>query len=80
MEAFKDCGVDPEYYAYRSRSMDEILPWDFIDIGVSKKYLQLEYERAKEGKLTKDCRIGCTGCGVNKFVQGGECFNGKNIS
>ena len=47
-EAFEECGVDGEFYAYRERSYDEILPWDFIDIGVSKKYLISENEKAKE--------------------------------
>lgn len=76
MEAFKDCNIDPEFYAYRNRDFNEILPWDFIDVGVSKKYLELEYKRAEKGELTRDCRLGCTGCGVNKFAIGGECFNG----
>lgn len=76
MEAFKDCNIDPEFYAYRNRDFNEILPWDFIDVGVSKKYLELEYKKAEKGELTRDCRLGCTGCGVNKFAIGGECFNG----
>lgn len=80
MEAFKECNIDPEFYAYRNRGLDEILPWDFIDVGVSKKYLELEYKKAEKGELTRDCRLGCTGCGVNKFVEGGECFNGKSIN
>lgn len=74
MEAFNECGIDPEFYAYRNRDVNEILPWDFIDVGVSKRYLQIEYERAKKGELTRDCRLGCTGCGVNKLVKSGECF------
>ncbi len=76
MDAFKSCGVDPEFYVYRNRSYDEILPWDFIDVGVSKQYLMSENEKAKEGILTKDCRLGCTGCGVTRYMEGGECFNG----
>lgn len=76
MDAFKSCGVDPEFYVYRNRSYDEILPWDFIDVGVSKQYLISENEKAKEGILTKDCRLGCTGCGVTRYMEGGECFNG----
>ncbi|MDF2673650.1 MAG: family B12-binding radical protein [Clostridiales bacterium] len=74
MEAFRECNIDPEFYVYRNRDVDEILPWDFIDVGVSKKYLQIEFDKAKKVELTKDCRLGCTGCGVNKFVEGGECF------
>lgn len=74
MDAFRECNIDPEFYAYRNREINEILPWDFIDVGVSKKYLQIEFERAKKAELTRDCRLGCTGCGVNKFIEGGECF------
>lgn len=76
MEAFKECGVDPEFYAYRKRDYNEVLPWDFIDIGVKKEYLKAENEKAKNGILTKDCRLGCSGCGMTKFMEGGECFNG----
>jgi radical SAM family uncharacterized protein len=74
MDAFRECNINPEFYAYRDREVDEILPWDFIDVGVSKKYLQIEFKRAKNAELTRDCRLGCTGCGVNKFIEGGECF------
>lgn len=76
MEAFKECNVDPEFYALRKRELDEILPWDFIDIGVSKEYLKNELKKAIEGQLTKDCRIACTGCGITKFSKEGNCFNG----
>ncbi|SEF89566.1 radical SAM family uncharacterized protein [Caloramator fervidus] len=76
MEAFKECGIDPKFYAYRKRELDEILPWDFIDAGVSKDYLIKEYNKAKEGALTRDCRLGCTACGITKYLEGGACFNG----
>ncbi|MCX7885596.1 MAG: TIGR03960 family B12-binding radical SAM protein [Caloramator sp.] len=76
MEAFKECNVDPEFYALRKRELDEILPWDFIDIGVNKEYLKNELKKAQEGKLTKDCRISCTGCGITQFSKEGNCFNG----
>ncbi|EYE88469.1 Fe-S oxidoreductase [Fervidicella metallireducens AeB] len=79
MEAFKECNINPEFYVYRKRELDEILPWDFIDIGVSKEYLIREYEKAKMEALTRDCRLGCTGCGITSYLQGGECFNGANI-
>ncbi|WP_346928359.1 TIGR03960 family B12-binding radical SAM protein [Clostridium sp.] len=75
-EAFEECGVDGEFYAYRERSYDEILPWDFIDIGVSKKYLISENEKAKEVVLTPDCRERCTGCGINTSFKERECFDG----
>lgn len=76
IEAFRECGVAPEFYAYRKRDYNEVLPWDFIDIGVNKEYLKAENEKAKKGILTNDCRLGCTGCGMTKFTKGGECFNG----
>jgi radical SAM family uncharacterized protein len=73
MEAFEECGIDPAFYANRARKYDEILPWDHIDVGVSKKYLINENEKSKEEKLTKDCRLGCTGCGINNGFIGGVC-------
>lgn len=73
IEAFEETGIDPDFYASRERSYDEVLPWDFIDIGVSKKYLINENEKAKKGELTHDCRKGCTGCGINKSFTGGVC-------
>ncbi|WP_425446587.1 TIGR03960 family B12-binding radical SAM protein [Dethiothermospora halolimnae] len=73
VEAFKNTGIDPNFYANREREYDEVLPWDFIDVGVSKQYLIDENERAKEGTLTKDCREGCTNCGINRTFTGGVC-------
>ncbi|MCG4586445.1 B12-binding domain-containing radical SAM protein, partial [Anaerosalibacter bizertensis] len=73
MEAFKQANIDPDFYAIRERELDEVLPWDFIDVGVSKEYLSREYERALKGELTNDCRLGCTGCGINKSFSGGVC-------
>jgi radical SAM family uncharacterized protein len=65
MEAFHRCGIDPEFYTSRSRSYDEVLPWDFIDVGVSKEYLKHENEKALKGETTPDCRAeGCVGCGI----------------
>lgn len=75
-EAMSECNVDGDFYAYRERSYDEILPWDFIDIGVNKKYIQMENEKAKNAELTQNCRKGCTGCGVNVNFKEGKCFNG----
>ncbi|GAA0718656.1 TIGR03960 family B12-binding radical SAM protein [Clostridium malenominatum] len=79
MNAFKNCNVDPEYYTYRERSYDEILPWDFIDIGVNKEYLIKENEKAKLGTITPDCREGCSACGINKNLEG-KCFEGEIFS
>lgn len=73
MEAFEHCGVDPEFYAYRSRELDEILPWDHIDVGVTKEYLKSEYKKALEAKLTEDCKVACSGCGINGLEEGGVC-------
>ncbi len=75
-EAFEECGVNGEFYAYRERNYDEVLPWDFIDIGVSKKYLISENEKAKEMVLTPDCRERCTGCGINTSFKERKCFDG----
>ncbi|MCM0648952.1 TIGR03960 family B12-binding radical SAM protein [Clostridium swellfunianum] len=76
MDAFKECGVDGDFYAYRDRSYEEILPWDFIDIGVDKEFLIKENEKAKSASLTPDCRLGCTLCGVNVNFREGKCFEG----
>ncbi len=72
MEAFEACGVDPDFYT-RERSYDEILPWDFIDVGVRKDFLIKEYENAVNGVVTGDCRDNCLGCGVNVDLIGREC-------
>lgn len=73
MEAFKASEIDPDFYALRKRNIDEVLPWDFIDIGVDKEYLISEYEKAKDGTLTRDCRLGCNNCGINRSFLGGVC-------
>ncbi|WP_315116922.1 TIGR03960 family B12-binding radical SAM protein [uncultured Clostridium sp.] len=79
MNAFENCKVDPSFYAYRKRNYEEILPWDFIDIGVNKKYLMKENERAKSGVITPDCREGCTGCGADINLEG-KCFENALFS
>ena len=79
-EALSECGVDGDFYAYRERSYDEILPWDFIDIGVNRSYLVRENEKAKEGILTQNCKIGCTGCGINVNFKEGKCFEGAVLN
>lgn len=67
MEAFKDCELDPAFYANRVREKDEILPWDFIDAGVTKEFLWREHEKAMQGQVTPDCRKGCQGCGLQRM-------------
>ncbi len=73
MEAFRECGVDPEFYAYRKIEHDEVLPWDHIDIGVRKDYLMEEHNRAYREETTPSCREKCSGCGAASF-GGGVCF------
>ena len=62
--AMVETGLDPAFYAHRQRDLDEVLPWDHIDVGVSRRFLQREWERARRGELSPDCRSGqCLGCG-----------------
>ncbi len=70
MKAFEECGVDPYFYATRKRDYEELLPWDHIDIGVSKKYLMSEAKKALEEKVTPNCRVNCGGCGATIFDSG----------
>ncbi len=64
MEAFEEGEIDGDFYALRQRETDEVFPWDFINPGVSKEYLIKEYKKAMTGETTKDCRLGCRGCGI----------------
>lgn len=75
-EAFRETGVDPRFYYNRERKSDEILPWDFIDTGVTKSFLLREYENAKAGCVTPNCRQKCSGCGAAKY-HGGVCYESK---
>lgn len=70
MEAFEEENIDPAFYANRTRGFDEVLPWDHLDMGVSKKYLERECNRAYEGIVTPNCRIKCSGCGSTVFGTG----------
>ena len=67
MAAFRDCGLDPAFYANRERDRDEMMPWDFLDCGVTKEYLWREKEKSDRAEITKDCRKGCNGCGIQRF-------------
>jgi radical SAM superfamily enzyme YgiQ (UPF0313 family) len=67
MEIFAECGIDPDFYANRKMSYDEILPWDVIDIGVSKHFLISESKKAYENQTTFNCKEKCSGCGANKL-------------
>lgn len=77
MQAFDQCGVSVDFYTTRERSLDELLPWDFIDTGVTKQFFIREYQRAMRGEVTPNCRMQCAGCGALSF-EGGVCFEGKN--
>lgn len=72
MEAFDEAGLDPSFYANRRRDFDEILPWDHLDYGISKKFLMNENKKAHESVTTPHCRIKCAGCGANR-LNGGKC-------
>ena len=71
-EAFHEAGLSPEFYR-RERTYDEILPWDKIDIGVTKEFLMRENENAKKGIVTPNCREKCSACGASCLVKGGVC-------
>ena len=72
-EAFRECGVDADFYTTRGYGEEEILPWDTIDVGVTKKFLKLERARAYAGSVTPDCRHGCAGCGANTLLKEVSC-------
>ena len=75
-EAFAETGIDTDFYTIRERSDDEIFPWDFIDIGVSKAFLLREWKRAHEETVTPNCRMKCSGCGAGTY-KGGVCVESK---
>lgn len=77
MKAFEDNNIDPLFYTAREREYDELLPWDFIDVGVTKKFLWKERENAIGESVTPNCRQKCSGCGATKF-GGGVCYESKN--
>ncbi|MEG0962552.1 MAG: TIGR03960 family B12-binding radical SAM protein [Lachnospiraceae bacterium] len=77
LAAFEECGVSIDFYNLRTRSMDELLPWDFIDCGVSKSFLMREWENAQQEEVTGNCRMQCSGCGAGKF-KGGVCLEHQN--
>ncbi|HIZ81333.1 MAG TPA: TIGR03960 family B12-binding radical SAM protein [Candidatus Mediterraneibacter pullistercoris] len=77
MKAFENTGVDLSFYNQRERGKDEVFPWDFIDIGVSRSFLYKEWERALSETVTPNCREKCSGCGAAGF-GGGVCYEDKN--
>ena len=72
-DALNTCGIDADFYTVRRYGEDEVLPWDIIDVGVSKKFLKRERRRAYEALVTPDCREGCAGCGANCLLKEVEC-------
>lgn len=72
MQTFEAMGVDPAFYANRARSFEEILPWEHLDYGVSKRFLMRENEKAHRAETTQNCKLKCAGCGANK-LNGGHC-------
>ena len=70
MEAFEACGLDPDFYSHRERPLDEILPWDFLDCGVSRAFLEREWQKAKNETISPNCKQACQGCGAARFGCG----------
>lgn len=77
METLAECGLSAEFYTHRERSTDEILPWDFIDCGVTKDFFKREWEKAKREEISENCKQKCQGCGAASF-GGGICFVPRN--
>jgi hypothetical protein len=73
LDAFKECGIDPEFYSCRERSVDEILPWDHLDYAVTKDFFIKQNKLAKEAVTTPNCRISCSSCGAACYGEG-VCF------
>lgn len=77
LDAFKATGIDPDFYTMRERDVEEVLPWDFIDVGVSKEFLKREWKTALGEIVTPNCRMRCSGCGAKQF-KGGVCYENQN--
>ena len=79
MAAFAACGIDPDFYNYRTIGLDEVTPWDHLDVGVTKAHLVREYNKALAAQTTQPCNRQCSACGANKLI-GGPCFDySKNL-
>lgn len=76
-EAFDRFGISADFYAYRQRPLDEIFPWDFIDCGLTRPFLEREWKNALAGRVTPNCREQCSGCGM-RSMNGGVCFENQN--
>ena len=73
IKAFESCGINPEFYTTRGFGEEEILPWETVDVGVTKKFLLKERKQAYLGVVTPDCRHNCAGCGANGLLQEVKC-------
>ncbi len=73
MQAFRTCGVDPDFYTTRGFGKDELLPWQTLSVGVSQDFLWHEREKAYASQTTPDCRTKCGGCGANRLSERGVC-------
>ncbi len=76
LETMEECGLSVEFYAHRERDTEEILPWDFIDCGVTKEFLKREWEKAQKEQTSENCRTACQGCGAARF-GGGVCIEAR---
>ena len=70
LQAFENTGIDMDFYTLRERDINEIFPWDFINIGVTKEFLKKEWQKAHEGIVTSNCKTKCSGCGAGKYKAG----------
>ena len=78
IDVIESSGLDASFYANREFALDEILPWDCIDIGVTKKCMKNEYAKAINEQTTPDCRTKCSGCGAASLCNGKcVCDGGK---
>ena len=77
LETIEECGLSVDFYTHRERPVEEILPWDFIDCGVTKKFFIREWEKAKREEISENCKVKCQGCGASQFGCG-ICFEERN--
>ncbi|MCR4597962.1 MAG: TIGR03960 family B12-binding radical SAM protein [Acetatifactor sp.] len=78
LDTIAECGLTPEFYTSRARSLDEIFPWDFIDAGVTKEFLKREWLKAQSETISENCKLKCQGCGAARF-GGGICFEERAL-
>jgi radical SAM family uncharacterized protein len=73
LKAFETCGMDIYFYATRQRPVDELLPWEHMDMAVTRRHLEQERERAYASQLSPDCRKACSACGASSLLKEGVC-------